>query len=171
MRPFKRMRARWWLLVVAPLMLMVGEAAAQSLGSGTEVFVTDASGQRLVGYGVVQASGLQLQLDNVSQNLVVMLVSPGGSVTTLQAVRGSDGSLLVATVGGSYETLSAYFGTWDVALTVVAGNRGNGTPGRPSLPSTAAAASHTSPTGTTNQSSHSDDNPSTSKSNNGKNDN
>lgn len=125
------------LMVVAQL--LVGQAASPpstasaSAGAAqalTEVMVTDAGGQRLVGYGTVSGGKLTLRLSASGSRVVLALVAPDGTVQTVQAVRGGDGSLLVELPNGAHEPLQNYLQQQGIGLEVDAVNAADVAPGK-----------------------------------------
>ena len=108
---------RWTVALAAAL--LVAHAAAMQPVDGTEVVVTDAGGHQLVGYGVVKNGFLMLQMGDASNDFVMVLVAPDGSVQSYDGVRGAGGALLVSLPDGSRESLTSWLGKSDIALRVV----------------------------------------------------
>jgi uncharacterized membrane protein YgcG len=109
--------ARWTVALAAAL--LVAHAAALQPVDGTEVVVTDAGGHQLVGYGVVKNGFLMLQMGSATNDFVMVLVAPDGSVESYGGMRGAGGALLVDLPDGTRESLSALLGKNDIALRVV----------------------------------------------------
>lgn len=81
-QPFRSTLVRSTLALVA----LSGLALAQAFepAPGVEVMLTDAAARVLVGYGIVDATGLVLELSTDRANLLMLVATPDGEVLSLE---------------------------------------------------------------------------------------
>ena len=73
--------------------------AAQGIGNGTELLLTDLNSEVILGYGTVQDGQLLLNLSQAADSFYLYFIFPEGDVTTHQG-RVDDGLLVVNDAGG-----------------------------------------------------------------------
>lgn len=127
------------LLVIAALACLSG-AAAFDPTDGTEAVLTDAAGQRLVGYGVVDGGLLVLRLGERVDRFVLLLLGAGGEVQMLQGIQGGGGTLLVDVPDGGRVPLASLLARSHVMLRVVREHAGSS-----ATPSTGSGAGDDGP--------------------------
>ena len=104
-------------LLILALMLGLSMAAAFDPKEGTELVLTDSSGETLLGYGFVEGRQLTIDISELPADFLILVLNPDGSFETLTASN-QEGNIELELASGERALLDAWLANQNVAYHV-----------------------------------------------------
>ncbi|MDZ7705642.1 MAG: hypothetical protein U5L04_14300 [Trueperaceae bacterium] len=84
---------RYLLVLMISLLAPISVGVAQALSEGSELLITDPSSEVILGYGVVAAGRLELELVRESSAVVLLFIQPDGAFVVQAGSLATDGQI------------------------------------------------------------------------------